>query len=431
MLHRLKVALSWAAYGLLIYLLLPLVWLYLLWAARGGSDDRRRRAELLGLATAHAQSSRAPIWVHAVSVGEVNAARPVLRALKERYPGVPLVLTTTTRTGAEAARLGDLAQHYYAPLDYPFAIRRFLDRVRPRAVLIMETELWPNLLASCERRDIPVLILNARLSARSQRSYRRFRSFFNSFAGKSRRILCQHQADAERFLALGVPPEKMGVTGSIKFDIAFPPEVYEAGARLRTQLGEQRPVWVAASTHEGEDEKVLAAFSRILAARPEALLILVPRHPERFSRVHALCVERGFSVSRRSHLEVVKPDTRIYLADTMGELPALFAAADIAFIGGSLVEVGGHNPLEAVVMGTPPLTGPVYFNFADIVSQLAEQGGALVVPDEVALANEVLALLSDPARRQTMMEMGQKVVAQNRGALARTVEAIQAEVAPE
>lgn len=283
----------------------------------------------------------------------------------------------------------------------------------------METELWPNWLAACEARHLPVTIINARLSERSCQRYARFQGAFDTLSRPLTHLLCQHQDDAERFARLGVGRERLAVTGSIKFDIQLGDEVQARGQALRQQLGQSRPVWIAASTHQGEDEQVLAAFDLVLQRHPQALLILVPRHPERFDRVAELCAPYG--CVRRTGGAPIRETDKVYLGDTMGELPLMLAAADVAFVGGSLVKVGGHNLLEPAALGKPCLTGPAYFNFSDITRQLVAQGGAALVADAAALGEKVSELLADEGERRQMGEQARAVVLRNQGALARTL----------
>ncbi|SIR26338.1 3-deoxy-D-manno-octulosonic-acid transferase [Aeromonas sp. RU39B] len=406
-------------YNLLVHLALPLVLLMLYKPRKGKPGFGARWAEHLGRVSSTGQT--APLWIHAVSVGETLAITPLIRALKAQYPDLPIVLTTTTRTGADqAARLGDLVEHRYAPLDYPWAVAAFLRAVQPRALWVMETELWPNWLAACARRHLPVTIINARLSERSCRRYARFRGAFDVLSRPLTHLYCQHQDDADRFARLGIERERLAVTGSIKFDMQFGDDVRQAGARLREGLS-QRPVWVAASTHQGEDEQVLAAHRAVLAVHPDALLILVPRHPQRFDQVAELCHAQGLPCVRRSRNELPDGGGPVYLGDTMGELPVMLAAADVAFVGGSLVGIGGHNLLEPAALGKPCLTGPAYFNFSDITRQLLENGGASVVESAEALGRTVSALLSDDSQRARMGEQARAVVLRNQGALARTL----------
>lgn len=407
------------AYNLLIHLGLPLALLALYKPKRGKPGFGARWAEHLGRVPPTGQE--APLWIHAVSVGETLAITPLIRALKAERPDLPILLTTTTRTGADqAAKLGELVEHRYAPLDYPWAVAAFLRRVRPRALWVMETELWPNWLAACARQRLPVCIINARLSERSCRRYARFQGAFDTLSRPLTHLYCQHQDDAERFARLGIGRERLAVTGSIKFDMQLGDEVVAGGRALRSSFGE-RPVWIAASTHQGEDEQVLAAHRRVLATYPQALLILVPRHPQRFEQVATLCATEGMPCARRSRGEQPGDETRVYLGDTMGELPLMLGAADVAFVGGSLVGVGGHNLLEPAALGKPCLTGPAYFNFSDITRQLLEQKGAEVVADAEALGRSVNRLLGDGVGRRAMGEQARAVVLLNQGALARTL----------
>ncbi|MFC5704807.1 lipid IV(A) 3-deoxy-D-manno-octulosonic acid transferase [Aeromonas eucrenophila] len=406
-------------YNLLIHLGLPLVLLALYRPKKGKPGFGARWAEHLGRLPPSGQE--APLWIHAVSVGETLAISPFIRALKAERPDLPILLTTTTRTGAEqAAKLGELVVHRYAPLDYPWAVAGFLDTFKPRALWVMETELWPNWLAACEARHLPVTILNARLSERSCQRYARFQGAFDALSRPLTHLLCQHQDDGDRFHRLGIGRERLAVTGSIKFDIQLDDDLLAKGRALRQQLGEARPVWIAASTHQGEDEQVLAAFDRVLVTHPEALLVLVPRHPERFERVAELCVPHG-CVRRSAHHGVIGASDKVYLGDTMGELPLMLAAADLAFVGGSLVPIGGHNLLEPAALGKPCLTGPAFFNFSDITRQLVAQGGALVVADVAELGARVSELLADEHQRREMGEQARAVVLRNQGALARTL----------
>ena len=411
-------------YSALLYLLLPLIFLRLLWPRPGKPGYDARWPELLGI------SPRAPagaIWLHAVSVGEVVAARPVIQALRKQWPATPILLTTTTTTGAKAAEplLADpMIQHVFAPLDLPGATARFLRRQQPAALLLMETELWPNQLAACARQAVPVVLLNARLSERSCRRYARVGRVFRQLAAPLSLLLCQHRDDADRFIRLGVPQARIQVTGSVKFDVTYDAALLTQGQALRDSLGAERPLWIAASTHEGEEAQVLKAFAAVRAQLPTALLVLVPRHPQRFDEVAALCRAEGFSLARRTSGEAVTAETAVYLGDTMGELPLMFAAADLAFVGGSLVPVGGHNLLEPAALGRAALTGPHYFNFSDITAQLLARGAVQEVTDSETLADVVLALLADPQKRRAMGDAGKAVVGANQGALARTMAAL-------
>ncbi|MBR9856709.1 MAG: 3-deoxy-D-manno-octulosonic acid transferase [Gammaproteobacteria bacterium] len=409
-------------YNLLIHLFSPLLLGLLYWPKKGKPGFGARWPEHLGLVAAPQRAN--PVWLHAVSVGEMVAATPLIKALKAEHPELPILVTTTTRTGADQAeKLGDLIEHRYAPLDFPWAASLFLRRIRPRALLIMETELWPNWLAACGRKQLPVMVLNARLSARSAKRYHRFHGIFGLLSANISHIACQHQDDADRFADLGLNPKKLSVTGSIKFDIDYDDDVRRQGQTLREQLGEQRPVWIAASTHEGEDEQLLDAHRQLLSVLPRALLILVPRHPQRFDMVAELVTRQGFTLSRRTNNNRLPP-AQVYLGDTMGELPVMLAAADAAFVGGSLIERGGHNLLEPAALGKPVLTGPSFFNFSDITRQLVDADGAQVVADSDELSRQLHRLLSSPEYSTQMGARALNVVTANQGALVHTLTAI-------
>ena len=400
----------------LLYLLPPLALLRLYWRGRQDAGHRQRWRERLGFIPYLPSGS---LWIHAVSVGETRAALPLIRALLNRYPGLPLLVTTTTLTGSRQVReaLGEQVHHVYAPYDLPGAVRRFLQRTRPRLAVIMETELWPNLLRQCTVAGIPTLIANARLSERSARGYAQIRWLTASMLRDITLITAQAEADAERFRALGAP--RVEVAGNLKYDLTLPDDLPERGQQFRQDvLGASRPVWIAASTHAGEDEEVLDALATLRARWPKLLLLLVPRHPERFDGVAALCQQRGFSVVRRSEQRICTPETAVFLGDSMGELLLFYAAADLAFVGGSLVPTGGHNVLEPALLGLPVLFGTHMFNFTEAGERLLKAGAAWRVADAAELAALVDRLLTDPALRQNAGQRGQTVVERHRGALA-------------
>ncbi len=412
-------------YTALLYLLLPLILLRLWWRGRLAPAYRRRVGERFGLFEAPAL--RAPIWVHAVSVGEAIAAAPLIRALQQRHPGRDIVVTTMTPTGSERVRalFGDSVFHVYAPYDLPDALARFLNRVRPALALIVETELWPNTVAACARRRIPVLLVNARLSERSAHGYRRVAALTRPMLRALTGVVAQNAVDGDRFIALGLPRERLIVSGSIKFDIELSAELCEQAVAERARLGlAARPVWIAASTHDGEDGPLLDAFAALRARHPALLLMLVPRHPERFDAVAALVAQRGLPLVRRSTGAAATDETAVVLGDTMGELMLLFGCADIAFVGGSLIARGGHNTLEPAAWGLPIVTGDSDFNFREI-SALLQQAGALVkVANVDALTAALSVLLGDAAERQRRGDAARQVVARNRGALEKLLAAI-------
>jgi 3-deoxy-D-manno-octulosonic-acid transferase len=410
-------------YTLLLYLLLPLVLLRLLWRSIKAPDYRRRWLERLGIFPT--PPAWGGLWIHAVSVGEVQAVLPLIRQLLSENPDLPVMLTTTTPTGSArvSEQLGDQVFHVYCPYDLPLALTGFIRRVRPRALLMVETEIWPNLLHFCRRHGIYTLLANARLSEKSARRYARLGRFTHQTFLHIDRVAAQAEADAARFRALGVPAERVTVTGSIKFDMRIPASLDEQVEVLRRGWG-GRPVWVAGSTHEGEDELVLFAHHKVLSRFPDALLILVPRHPERFERVGSLCRRERLNMARRSRGSEYSNETQVYLGDTMGELPVMLGSADVAFIGGSLVKTGGHNMLEASAQGVAVCFGPHVFNFAAISQLLTEEGAARQVGSEAELADQVIAWFEDASARAELGENGRRVVEKNRGALQRLIELI-------
>jgi 3-deoxy-D-manno-octulosonic-acid transferase len=413
-------------YTLLFHLGLPLVALRLFLRGRKAPAYRARIAERF--AWQLPPMRQGGIWVHAVSVGESIAAAPMVRALLKQYPDLPITLTCMTPTGSERIRAmfeGEpRVQHCYLPYDLPWAAGRFLDHVQPKVGIIMETELWPNHIHQCARRGIPVALANARLSARSARGYARFAGLTRPMLEEMSLIAVQTETEAERFLSLGARPECVQVTGSIKFDLKVDEHLLPRAHDLRAQWGaSQRPVWIAASTHDGEDAQVLEAHRRLLEVHSDALLILVPRHPERFNAVHALCAER-FATVRRSAGDGVGAHTQVLLGDTMGELLFLYALADIAFVGGSLVPTGGHNPLEPAALALPVIMGPQVFNFLEISAMLREAGALQQVDDAEGLAAAVRRLIELPQDARRMGEAGRAVMQANQGALQRLLDGL-------
>jgi 3-deoxy-D-manno-octulosonic-acid transferase len=363
--------------------------------------------------------------VHAVSVGEVQAAASLVLALRRRYPDVPLVVTTVTPTGAQRARalFGDAVQVRYIPYDLPGSVRRFFNRVRPRVAVILETELWPNLYHFCGQRKVPLVLASARISPRSVGRYRLLASLFRETLSHGIVIAAQGEGDAERFRSIGANPARTHVTGNIKFDLALPDDIRAQGAALRERYAPgERLVWVAGSTHDGEEAAMILVQRRLRAAGLDVLLVLVPRHPGRFQDVAALLRQAGVPFVRRSTDEPVRADTEVLLVDTLGELVAFYAAADLAFVGGSLVPVGGHNLLEPAALALATLSGPQVFNAQDIAGLLVDEGAVELVADADALGEAVLRLLSDPAERRRRGEAGLRVVERNRGALERLLD---------
>ncbi|HHF2852430.1 TPA: lipid IV(A) 3-deoxy-D-manno-octulosonic acid transferase [Vibrio diabolicus] len=374
------------------------------------------------------KSNDKPIWIHAVSVGESIAATPLIKALKEQNPEQSILVTTTTSTGAEQiAKLGDLVEHRYMPIDFGFAIKGFLKAVQPKQMLIIETELWPNTLHNVHKAGIPITVVNARLSEKSCCNYTKVQPLFNVMLPCLAQILCQTESDANRFERLGVDKDKLAVTGSIKFDIQISEQVKQQGQQLRAQLGNDRPIWIAASTHKGEDEQVLDAHKQVLKSHPNALLVLVPRHPERFDDVFTLCQQQGFSTVRRTSMHAVETNTQVYLGDTMGEMLTLMGAADICFMGGSLVgdKVGGHNVLEPAALGVPVITGPSYYNFQDLVAKMLHKKVIKLIESPNEMSLKVEAMFQDALAKSVVQENLLNFVKDNVGALTKTIRCIE------
>ncbi len=414
-------------YTLLFHLGLPLVAIRLWLRARKAPAYTRRIGERFAMNLPAMQPGG--IWVHAVSVGESIAAAPMIRELLKRYPQLPITVTCMTPTGSERIQAlfanEPRIQHCYLPYDLPWAAARFLERVKPKLGVIMETELWPNHIHQCAKRGIPVALANARLSERSAKGYARFAGLTRPMLEEMSLIAVQTEAEAERFRLLGARPECVEVTGSIKFDLSIDPQLLIKARELREQWqAQERPVWIAASTHEGEDEIVLAAHRQLLASYPNALLILVPRHPERFNSVFELCRREGFATVRRSSGESVEAQTQVLLGDTMGELLFLYALADSAFVGGSLVPNGGHNLLEPAALAKPVLSGPHLFNFLEIAAKLRDAAALEEVDDAQGLAVAVQRLFELPQDAQRMAQAGLKVMQLNQGALQRLLDGL-------
>ena len=405
-------------YGLLAYLLQIPVAAYWLFRGLINRSYRDRTGQRFGLG--YPQLERC-IWIHAVSVGEVQASVPLVREIARRFPSHTLLVTTVTPTGAARvnAAFGDDVAHCYIPFEMPVAVNRFFDSVKPELALIMETEIWPNLYRACGTRDIPLVLVSARISPKSLGGYRRFLPLIRETLSHGIIIAAQSEADAERFRVLGASPVRTWVTGNIKFDIELPPNLADDGKQLRADLFGERPVWIAASTHEKEEPQVLAAHKQLLEEHPDLLLVLVPRHPERFDEVRSLVKRRRFSVVSRTEMRPANATTQVFLGDTMGELPLFYAASDIAFVGGSLEPIGGHNLLEPAALGLPVITGPQVFNAQEIADMFVELGACRMVQDHRELADTVNELFVDPATAQAIGDRGREVVRRNRGALDR------------
>jgi len=411
-------------YTIAMYLATPLLVLRLLARGVRSRPYHRRWPERFGFFEAPGFSGS--LWVHAVSVGEVNAAEPLIKALQRDYPNAPVVITTVTPTGTARVHqlFGDSVFHVYLPYDLPFSVNRFLRRVRPRLALIVETEIWPNLYMACHRRGIPLMIVNARLSDRSLRGYKPLRSLVRSSLRCVQQIAAQSRTDAARYRLLGADPRQVVVSGNMKFDMPIPQGAASDGAAMREHWGAQRPVWMAASTHEGEELALLQAHVQVLKQLPDALLLLAPRHPERFRMVEQSVRSMGFSAASYSVDGLPLPMHQVFVIDAMGRLMPFFAASEVAFVGGSLVPIGGHNVLEPAALSIPVLVGPHTFNFDEITTSLIRQGGAERVASAESLGSDVLALLGDPVKRERMGQAAQQVFDRERGAVHRIMRMI-------
>ena len=411
-------------YIFLAYLFSP-IWVAAL-ALRGFRDKAHWRGFSQRFGFGPVVQGGRSIWVHAVSVGEVQAAAPLIEALLQRFPAVPLVLTTTTPTGRTRAEalFKQRVDVRFVPIDLPGAVRRFFQRVQPRLAIVLETEIWPNLYHRCGRLGVPLVLASARISPRSVSSYRRLVGLFRETLSHGIFIAAQSAEDAERFQSIGASPARTHVVGNIKFDFGYPPDIEVRGHELRQMLGAHRPVWVAGSTHAVEEELLIEAHRRIRERFPTALLVLVPRHPPRFADVATLLKDQGLRFVRRTSAHPVTPGTEVYLLDTLGELPPFYAAGDVAFVGGSLGidDVGGHNLLEPAALSLPIIAGPHNFNSADIARMLIERQALRVVHDARELSSVVVDLLANPVSRAQMGSNARRTVDDNRGAVKRLME---------
>ncbi|MEO5626069.1 MAG: lipid IV(A) 3-deoxy-D-manno-octulosonic acid transferase [Dokdonella sp.] len=370
---------------------------------------------------------RDSIWIHAVSLGEVNAAVPLIEALMLRYRESPFVITTVTPTGSDRVLqlFGDRVFHVYLPYDLTTAVKRFLNRVRPHLAVIMETEIWPNLFMSCAERDISIVIANARLSEKSLRGYWPIQPLARRAIRCASFVAAQSTSDAERLRSLGAAEPRLAIVGNLKFDMTVPEGVRDRGLTFRAAAGSGRPVWIAASTHEGEELTVLKAHAEVLRRFPDAMLLIAPRHPERFKPIVAACRAYGFRTQIRSEDGGADPTCQCFVVDSMGELIEFYAAADVAFVGGSLVPVGGHNLLEPAALACPVIVGPQTFNFEEVTEDLINAGAALRIVNGDALGSTVVRLLSREVERRSMGEAAHRVMARERGAVERTMEFVE------
>lgn len=403
-------------YNIIFYLALPFIFLRLLLKARKNPDYKHRWRERLGFVNTKNKLTNS-IWIHAVSLGEAIAATPLIKAIQKQFPDSPIVVTTMTPTGSAHINktFGDTLTHSYIPYDYSGAIKRFLQKTNPKLLVIMETELWPNLLHYCAKQKVKIIIANARISAHSENGYKKIRWFMRKLFRNINVIATQSQIDTTRFINIGANSKQVQTVGNIKFDIHIPADIPIKAKNLRQQWGKMRPVWIAASTHNNEEEQILKAFKTIKLTLPELLLILVPRHPERFGSVTNLAKSQEFKVASYKAKEPCTDTTDIVIGDVIGELLLLYAASDVAFVGGSLVPIGGHNLLEPAALNIPIITGDNLNNFIDISKLLEQNQGLIKVKDTTELTHAVIALFQNSTLRKQQSENALKVVKQNQG----------------
>jgi len=412
-------------YNVIFFLVVPILLVRLFWRGLREPAYRDRWYERFAYNLPPAPKER-PVWIHAVSVGETVAATPIVDHLRKHFPAIPVLVTTTTPTGAAtvASRFAGSVFHVYFPYDLPWVVNRYLTHFNPRLLILMETELWPNLLSYSRTRGTPVLIANARLSEKSTARYGRFPSITGAMLAAIDCFAAQGSGDRERFVSLGADPAAVVITGSLKFDIELPPSILETGQALRRFLGVNRAVLMAGSTRDGEEELLLQVFSELRSRHPDLLLLIAPRHPERFDSVAELCRNRGYRVIRHSTGEPCPPETDIFLIDSMGELPSFYAAGDVAFVGGSMVPRGGHNVLEPAALGVPVAVGPYTYNFSDIVGMLESVGALIVAEDVRALVSCLDGWLGSSDARDRAGAAGKEIVGKNRGVAAKITQIV-------
>ena len=411
-------------YSGLFYLLIPFILLRLLWRSIKAPAYRCRWRERFAL-----YNNKLPqdvIWFHAVSVGEAEALFPLVRQIQKQHPDATLLITTTTPTGSARIKavMTDTVTHVYLPYDIPDAINRFMRCFKPRLAIIMETEIWPNLFHACGKNGIPLYIINARLSEKSSRGYQKLPALVRPALAQVKLIATQTTDDASRFIAIGANPEKVQTLGNIKFDVEIPQATIAQGLQLKADLLGGRFVWLLASSHKDEEIIFLEIYKELKQKIPELLLVLVPRHPERFIDVKNLCVRLQLAVALRTGGDKVYPETDVYLADTMGELKMLYAASDVAFIGGSMVPSGGHNILEAAAVGVPIMFGPYMTNFKDIARGVLSHNAAIQCQNKDDIVNSLLTLYDQPHYRTALADQARAFVLQNQGATAGICELI-------
>ena len=413
-------------YTIFIYLISPIVFIRLFRLGFKNPEYWSRWSERFGVITWN-KTDKPVIWIHAVSVGEVNAAKPIIDHLLDKHSNYLILLTTVTPTGKQTVKqhFRDEVEHLYLPYDLPFAVNQFIEKIKPKLLITMETEIWPNLYHFCNKKIIPILLVNARLSEKSARGYRLVSGLMRETLQKINLIAAQTMADAERFICLGANNENVSVTGNLKFDISIPHSVNEQAEVLKRYFSVNRPIWMAASTQEGEDKSILDAHNQILKSYPAAILIIAPRHPERASQIESLCREQGLLYIKRTEQKPFTENTPVYLLDTLGELQPHYAATQIAFVGGSLVNTGGQNMLEPASLGLAVLSGPHTYNFTEVSEMLSRAGVLQFIHSANELAKAVCVLFEDANLRHNIGEKGRKVIEANRGNTKRLMELLE------
>lgn len=411
-------------YTLIFYLILPWVLLRLYWRGAKSHGHRVRWRERLGFYTGKARQH--VVWFHCVSVGEAEAAFPLIRSLQAEHPEQVFLVTTITPTGSARVKavLGERVEHVYLPYDLPIVLRRFFARFQPKMAIFMEKEIWPNLFAMCAERQIPLFVINARLSAQSARAYKRIPALVKPAFRCVTQIATQTEEDRRHFIEIGASPEQVAVLGNIKFDLSIDEYAIAEGRALKQKSFAGRFVWMLASTHQGEEAQLLPVFMALKKRLPTLLLLIAPRHPERFSVVKKLCQDQGLEVVMRSENRPITADTDVYVADSMGELKMLYAAADAAFVGGSLVPVGGHNVLEPALVGAPVMFGPQMFNFKEIAERILAEQAAVQCLDTDAVAEAVLKIHADAGFRDKLIAKAKAFVLRNQGATQRIADSL-------
>ena len=415
-------------YSCLFYLLIPFILLRLLWRGIKAPAYRCRWRERFALY--NIKFPQGVIWFHAVSVGEAEALFPLVRQIQKQHPDAKLLITTTTPTGSARVKavMQETVAHVYLPYDVPDAVNRFMRCFKPKLAVIMETEIWPNLFVYCGKNDIPLYIINARLSEKSSRGYQKIPSLVHPALAAINLIATQTQDDAERFIAIGADSEKVLTLGNIKFDVEIPQTTIAQGLQIKADLFRGRFVWLIASTHKDEEAIFLEIYKEIKQKIPELLLVIVPRHPERFADVKKQCEQLQLAVVMRTAGDRVFTETDVYLVDTMGELKMLYAASDVAFVGGSMVPRGGHNILEAAAVGVPVMFGPYMVNFKEIARGVLSHKAAIQCQNKDELINSIVALYEQPVYRNALAEKGMEFVRQNQGAIARICEVLDRDI---